>query len=155
MGADLYIKDMDRDGQLRGFEVSKDAVNAGYFRDPYNDWGLFNFLRSNTKARLSWWRFAANKEWFDSKGNMSIKGAREFREIFVGLRDEIAKKDKFGLEVVDFDATHKLPKDKRRLIYKTEKLSAKEIKEYKDWLDLLIRFLDLAIRLKSKIIWSV
>lgn len=37
MGADLYIKSMDRKAQCTGFRTD---LNVGYFRDSYNSWNL-------------------------------------------------------------------------------------------------------------------
>lgn len=137
MGAELYIiEDVGR--------------RKGSFKDPYNDWSLFSFLTSNTTARLSWWRFAANSKWFDKNGNMTLCGAREFRKIFVALKDEIRKKKDFVLEVLDPKATRM----KHTAVYKSERLKAGDVRKYKDRLDQFISFLDLAIKVKSRIFWS-
>ena len=40
MGADLYIKKMDREKQYTDWDP---RVKLGYFRDCYNNYGLFNF----------------------------------------------------------------------------------------------------------------
>jgi hypothetical protein len=57
MGADLYIKNLPREGQYLGFEVSEKAVKAGYFRDCYNPGGLFAFLSANLDESFFWWQF--------------------------------------------------------------------------------------------------
>lgn len=42
MGADLYVVGIDEGAQAAcGFEVSIKAAKVGYFRDPYNEHGLF------------------------------------------------------------------------------------------------------------------
>ena len=150
MGADLYIKNMDREKQYTGFEVSKKAVNQRYFRDCYNSYGLFRFLSCNLNKEFSWWQFRDNKEWFDKNGNsMKIKGTIKFKDIFLEAKEKLKKKKYYCL---------KIPNDKwslKKQVYDTKKLSKKEIKKFLDWLDLLIEFLSLAIEQKSKIIWSV
>ena len=75
MGADLYIKDMERESQICGFEVSVDAVDNGYFRDCYNDSGLF------AQLGLSWWEtmdmeeFKTNENW-----EMNVEQLKEFKK---------------------------------------------------------------------------
>jgi len=136
---------MDRKSQHTGFEVSKRAVDSGYFRDCYNSYGLFNFLRTNLNEEFSWWQFAGNKRWFDKDNNMTVWGTIRFKRIFDSAKIELEALTDYYLDVHDFNTN----KDIRK------KLKKKEIKEYKDWLNLLISFLNLAIERKSKIIWSV
>jgi hypothetical protein len=149
MGADLYITKLDRKSQYLGFEVSKNAVNKGYFRDPYNNFGLFNFLNSNVHVvgvgAFSWWHFADRKDWFNRKGNMTIEGAEEFYNLVSQAQQKIEKKRVFYLNIYD----HKLGKDVKR------ELTKEEVKGFKEHLQLLVDYLQLAIKLKSTIIWSV
>jgi len=150
MGADLYIKNMDREKQYTGFEVSKSAVNKGYFRDCYNSYGLFGFLRNNLNKEFSWWQFKDNKKWFDENGDMEIKGAIEFKDMILEAKEKLKKKKYYCLKIPNYDKW-----SSKKHVYNTKKLTKKETKEYLEWLDLLIEFLALAIKQKSKIIWSV
>lgn len=152
MGADLYIKDLPREQQYRGFEVSKEAVEVGYFRDCYNDGGLFNYLRSNTGKDYSWWTMLNNKSWFDRQKNMTVAGAKKFLTQMLEAKEIIAKRAVCELKVIDFDSPKKVPNE---IPYKTLYLTPKQRKDFDEWLDLLIRFLNLAIARKSKIIYSV
>jgi hypothetical protein len=147
MGADLYITKMDRQAQYTGFEVSKRAQQLGYFRDCYNDYGLFNFIRSNTTHDLSWWQLARNKEWFNKQENMTVKGAKEFLAIIQNAQDQLKNKKTYKLEVTDYE--------NGELIDRIETLKPDEIEYFKEWLQLLIDFLQLAIKKDSTIIWSV
>ena len=168
MGADLYIRDMDKTKQITGFEVSWKAVKSGYFRDCYNDWGLFNFFRSNTGKEYSWWQFQKNKEWFaklkdadgDEEDMMTPKGAELFLKIIDDARHIIEKKKKLIMLIVNFEETELLRKagkikDVAEWVRTEKVLTKKEAKEYKDWMYMLIMFLQLAIELQSPIIWSV
>lgn len=147
MGADLYITKLDRESQYTGFEVSRRAMQLGYFRDCYNDYGLFNFIRSNTTHNLSWWQLARNKNWFNNKGNMTTAGAKEFLGIIQNAQDQLKNKEVYKLEVTDYENGES--------IEKIEELKPDEVERFRDWLQLLIDFLQLAIKKKSTIIWSV
>jgi hypothetical protein len=159
MGADLYIKNLDRESQYLGFEVSDKAVDAGYFRDCYNDSGLFNFLRSNTRLMFSWWQFSDRKSWFtvtkDGDREMNIKGAKEFKKKIDLAKNIILRRKQEGVQLRLQVLNTEYYRDKSKPKYLTKKLSAKEEKEYMDWLNLLLRFLETAIKMRSRIIWSV
>jgi hypothetical protein len=142
MGADLYITKLERQKQYRGFEVSKEAVEVGYFRDCYNDYGLFPFIKNNTKIDPSWWQLSREKKWFNKEGNMIKKGAIEFLEYITNCKLELLRRKKPYI-FKSYDGTE------NRLMTK------KEIEEYSNWLELLITFLNTATKLKSTIIWSV
>ena len=79
MGADLYIKKMDREEQYHGFEVSEHAVSTGYFRDCYNEGGLFYHLK------LSWWGLA---DTYYKNGTMSLKKIPQFKELIIQARKD-------------------------------------------------------------------
>ena len=49
---------MDRKKQCLGFEVSDRAVNLGYFRDCYNEGGLFAVMSKTLNETISWWQMA-------------------------------------------------------------------------------------------------
>lgn len=154
MGADLYVKDLPREPQCTGFEVSKKAVDIGYFRDCYNDSGLFPFINANTTHSLSWWRLRDRKEWFEKKGDeeeMTVKGAKEFLGIIKDAKRQIEGRTSLR------EQTYNSVKSKTLGIeaYDNRKLTKKEITWYKTWLDLLIKFLELAIKENSNILWSV
>jgi hypothetical protein len=68
MGADLYIR--SKNPKIWGFERSEQAVDDGYFRDPYNDWSVL------WKYGLSWWTDITpmlNKE-----GELSVANTKKF-----------------------------------------------------------------------------
>jgi hypothetical protein len=109
---------MPREGQIRGFEVSKDAVKSGYFRDCYNPHGLFWNLG------LSWWTTYDKYKLKESEGVMSTNQIPAFK-------NEVVKAWENAREEVRND------------------------KEYIDWYDLLMKFLDLAMSVKSGVIFSV
>lgn len=138
MGADLYIKDMDREQQYRGFEVSPDAVDSGYFRDCYNEGGLF------AQLGLSWWQLVGNAELglnVNEECEMEPEQLKFFRTIVEDAYKKWAEKCK---------------KQKTITVYKGQtKITPVYIKEYTDWYNLLIAFLDKAIELKSNVIFSV
>ena len=100
MGADLYIKNLPREAQYAGFEVSNDAVKAGYFRDCYNPSGLFWVLRDNLEEKdLSWWRLSDKKDWFtqdkDRGRVMHIDGVKAFRRFVLSVRTKFNKLEKY------------------------------------------------------------
>lgn len=147
MGADLYIKKLPRKAQYRGFEVSDDARKAGYFRDCYNEGGLLAVISANTNNNLSWWRTADRKELFSkARGDMTVKGAKQW----------LSELQPIVAEFVNLPELHYLEynvKTGKRDIVKP--IEQSEVKEYRIWANGLIEFLELAISLKSQIIWSV
>ncbi|MFA6971805.1 MAG: hypothetical protein WC208_10440 [Gallionella sp.] len=157
MGADLYIKDMDRDSQCTGFEVSERAVKVGYFRDCYNDYGLFNFIRSNVpsmKDEFSWWQMSSRykKTWFDKDGDMTVEGAKAFRKLVMRARRIIESKKLYQLLVYDHDAPKTSITD---IKMKAIPLNKKDTEGFLSHLNLLVKFLNLAIEKNSPIEWSV
>ena len=171
MGADLYIEKLEREGQSVGFELSKKAVDVGYFRDCYNSFGLFPFINMNSDLReqFSWWRFSDKKDWFrktEDGSVMTISGAKKFLRLVGKAQKNIIKKKKLFRETVDHKRHASLSKglpidEALTLMMKFEKaklitkLTNKEKTEMLDRLNLLIRFLRLAIKQKSTILWSV
>ena len=75
MGADLYIRDLPKENQYTGFRTS---VNAGYFRDSYNNWNLL------WQYGLDYW--VAFKKYLDEEGLLTPQGAQE-------LLDELKKRE--------------------------------------------------------------
>ena len=149
MGADLYIKNMDREKQSTGFEVSDKARKDGYFRDCYNDGGLFAVMSANTDKELSWWGLARRKELFsdnDEECLMSVDGAKKLRDELEPIIKGFLKKKKMYYASYSLD-NHKNEKGKE--------IDKKNVKEYRDWARGLLEFLDLAISCDSEIIFSV
>ena len=141
MGADLYIKDMNRESQYRGFEVSKEAVEVGYFRDCYNDGGLFSNLG------LSWWELAGKFKLDDNEREMTLAQIPEFRAI---LTEAISNfKPPTGDKLMSCFDKDDLPK--------TEAEATIRYREYfiDCWANLLLRLLEIAEEKKSNIMWSV
>jgi hypothetical protein len=64
MGADLYI------------QSKKISKPEGYFRDPYNDSGLFAVISDTLGITLSWWRLRNRNELFNEKGEMTVEGIK-------------------------------------------------------------------------------
>ena len=141
MGADLYIKNMDRESQYRGFEVSDEAVAVGYFRDSYNNRGLFAVMSSTLNETVSWWKMA-REVGLNENYVLSLVEVKIWKKMILPLLEQFQKTNKLYYKDYD-DAKKKLIKD------------PKEIKEYHDWAGKLIRFIELAIEKKSGIIWSV
>lgn len=157
MGADLYIKNMDREAQYTGFEVSNRAVSVGYFRDCYNDYGLFNFIRSNVPSmadEFSWWQMSSRykKTWFDEDGDMTVEGAKAFRKLVMRARRIIESKKLYQLLVYDPDAPKISIMDMKK---KSIPINKEDTKAFLNHLNLLVKFLNLAIEKNSPIEWSV
>jgi hypothetical protein len=159
MGCDLYIQKLEREKQHLGFEVSKKAVEAEYFRDCYNSEGLFAVLSSNLGITLSWWKLSEDKpHWFTKKGRLNQTGIKELLEII-----KVAKRmlnDR--VKIYSGDNTSLSSNFLSKLIKKSglKSVPSNELKEldkqeYLQWCDLLITFLEKAIELKSNVIWSV
>lgn len=141
MGADLYIKDMDREQQYRGFEVSKEARAAGYFRDAYNGSGLFAVMGATLGVELSWWQTADRPGLFDVNGNMTVDGAIHWRAELAPLVERFCATTELKHRPFDLSESPDVP--------------AEKVPFYHEWARGLIEFLDLAIERKSSIIWSV
>ena len=140
MGADLYIEKMDREKQYRGFEVSDEAVNAGYFRDCYNNGGLFAVMSQTLNETVSWWQMA-KEVGLNKKGVLPLIKVKEWKETIFPLLEEFKKQTILYCD--DYDSQKK------------KKVNTKENKEYYAWADKLMTFINLAIEKKSGIIWSV
>ena len=153
MGCDLYIKDLPREAQYTGFEVSQESVNVGYFRDCYNSSGLFSWLTDNTGMEFSWWQLTEEKkdDWFrdDEEEGMllTVRGAKEFLNL-LNIAESIMVKQhsyfKKNLEIKN-----------GKPFYKEEKQTDEEAMKYYEWFGLLLQFLNTAIKRKSEVIWSV
>ena len=149
MGADLYIKNMEREPQYTGFEVSQRAVDVGYFRDCYNEWGLFSIMSATLNQTISWWQTSDIKSWFrkDKEDGliMTVEGAKKWWAQLEPLLKEFIDSPKiYRNEYVSPG------KSKRLLIRKKE-----DIECMKEHAHLLQRFIKFAIEQKSEIIWSV
>ena len=110
-------------------------------------------MRSNLKGRFSWSMFSDTKEWFSKNGNMTVRGAREFRKILAVAIEELAGRGKHILKVIDHKKCKGLPAGE--FVYKTKRLKRGDSDFYLWRLYELIKFLDKAIKLGSEIIWSM
>ena len=150
MGADLYIKNLPRDKQMCGFAVSDEARANGYFRDCYNDGGLFAVINSNTGNNLSWWQTADRKDLFvedkDDGQCMTVEGTKLWLCELILIVDTFTKQDTL------YYSNYNLEKHCHE---KGKKITKSEVKEYHKWARGLIDFIELAIKLNSPIIWSV
>lgn len=148
MGADLYIKDMDRKKQYTGFEVSDKARKNGYFRDCYNDAGLFSVLSANTGKDLSWWEIDRRDDLFNGEieRNMTVEGAKILRAELEPIIKKFLELDKICCSRYELES-HRYEKGRE--------VDDSEINEYKEWAQGLLDFLDLAISKKSEIIFSI
>jgi len=103
MGADLYIEKLEREKQYTGFKTD---VEAGYYRDSYNDYSILYRLG------LSWWVDIG--EMIDKnigtkhEGKLTPKQCKEFLEIL--------EANKWKLEEIEED--RKFFKEKYRLLKK-------------------------------------
>jgi len=149
MGADLYVKDLDRSNQIRGFEVSEDAVDVDYFRDCYNSYGLFSVMSATLDMTISWWQTADKKEWFrddEEEGQvMTVEGVKQWRAYMKPLLQKFLDSPK-----IYFNEYSDIRNTKQVLVRKKQ-----HIESFKDHAQLLIRFLDFAAGIESEIIWSV
>ena len=132
---------MDRNGQyLFGLKVSDKARAAGYFRDCYNDRGLFAVMSANLDKEFSWWQTVGRKDLsFTEDGELTLKGAKQWRA-------ELAP------DIERFVALDELYEGQAKT---SRKLSPPQTQKYRDWATGLLTFLDLAISKKSSIIFSV
>lgn len=144
MGADLYIKKMNP--EITGLEVSNRAVNNGYFRDPYNSCGMFFLLSKNTGLDFSWWVISRRKELFNKKGDMTIKGAKTLLSEVEQAKSKLDTNNLKDFEYIKMDA-------KGDGIYISSEMVDQEF--FLEHIDLFIQFLNLAIKSKSTIEWSV
>ena len=139
MGADLYIEKMDREKQYRGFEVSDEAVEAGYFRDCYNSSGLFAVMSETLDRKVSWW-LMANQVGLNKKGVLPLANVKVWKAAMQPIIKEFISRP--VLYYKDYEKG------------KTE-IPAKDAQEYRDWARRLERLMELAIEKESGIIWSV
>ncbi len=153
MGADLYIKDLDREEQYTGFEVSERAVDLGYFRDCYNSYGLFAGISATLKKDdISWWLTADREELFredEEEGLvMTVEGVKQFYDEMKKLVDKYLKRKTLYIQDYVYD---------RKGGYSTEyrKCNKKDTENFKEHARLFLRFLELAIKKNSEIVWSV
>lgn len=147
MGADLYIKGLSQ--RHYGFEVSKNAVSNGYFRDCYNGYGLFSRLSHNQDKNFSWWQTADRKELFYKNGNMKVSGAKILLAEIIEAKNKLDLNNLVESDCIGFDAKTGAS------IYTHSPMPEENKKDFLDHLDLFIEFLETAIKLKKAIEWSV
>ncbi len=141
MGADLYIKNMERQKQYLGFEVSDKAINLGYFRDCYNNGGLFAVMSQTLNKTISWWKMS-DEIGLNKNGVLPFTKVKKWKETMFPLLEEFKKHTDLYYKDYKTDSNKKIE-------------DQKQIKEYHNWADKLMKFIDLAIEKKSGIIWSV
>jgi len=145
MGADLYIKKLERDKQYTGFRTS---VDLGYFRDAYNNSDLL------WQYDLSWWDDIMHR--FTTDGDMSVEQAKtllaelEKREpVFKkNMDDLLASKNRVWDYETDYKTKEVTLKPDPNL---TPKKRMKWVKEYQDYSKVFKAFLKRAIDLDSPI----
>lgn len=148
MGADLTINKLyaKNSGTTGGFEVSDEAVEKGYFRDCYNEGGLFAVLSVNLGKTYSWWQMNGRKGWFN-KGDMTKKGIKAW------LAEMTEARDKFlAIEKPVWPGGYDIEK---RAFTKGKEMTLKDRGEYQAWIKRLVRFIEIAIETKDTIHWSV
>jgi len=127
---------MDREKQHRGFEVSENAVNVGYFRDCYNSGGLFAVMNQLLGCKLSWWQTVERDDLFetdtDGEQYMSVEGAKKWLAEIEPLLIQFQQLPAFRKENDPVDSAR-----------------------YRKWAGLLLQFLRLAIEKESPILFSV
>ena len=148
MGADLYINSLPDETRRGGFEVSKEAVKSGYFRDCYNGWGLFAIMSATLDETISWWQIFYKKKWFSTKNNstMTSKGCKKFWEWMEPKIEKFLKKRKFYR--YDYEKWGGDP-------IKKEITEPDDIAAIKEHAKLFREFYKYAIELKSTVDWFV
>ena len=122
------------------------AHSAGYFQDTFADYGLLNFIRSNTSFKdLAWTSLRAREDWFDASGNQNCVGVREFIGILEDAWGELRGRTRFYLR------TH----DPKREVRFPNPLRLGEIDNYKQWLGELHGFLHTSLDTGYSVYWSV
>ena len=79
---------------------------------------------------------------------MTLEGAKKFLSLMQDAREQIYSRDKFQLLCNRFS-------EKGCIDEMIIPLNCFDVLEYKEWLECLIAFLELAIKKKSTIRWSV
>lgn len=140
MSADLIIPKLDPEINS---VLSWEGVLKGYFIDVYNHTGIFAVLSTNLNKEYSWVETYHRSELFQKSGEplMHISGIKKFlKEI------STAKNQFFSLEgpvIEDWRTDIK------------QKMTDDEFETYKEYLNMLILFLDIAIRINSEIYFDV
>jgi len=172
MGADLYIKNLDRDNQITGFRTN---IDSGYFRDCYNSHGLLSLIHSNSKTRLSWNYILKKEEWLinnsDDGLELNLKGSIELKDMLTEIREELSNKPfiirdggEMGMimsDIIKF-ILNEISEENGEDIKIVEgappegftTLTDDGIKDFFQHLDKFISFLQLAIQLESNVILS-
>jgi hypothetical protein len=73
MGADLYRRKNAPTNEEHLWERSQEAVDDGYFRDPYNDGSVL------WQYGLSWWRDITKLQ--DEEGVISVENTKKFLQM--------------------------------------------------------------------------
>ncbi len=140
MSADLIITKLDP--ETNGV-LSWKNVLKGYFIDVYNHTGIFAVLSTNLNKEYSWVETYHRSELFQKSEEplMHITGIKKFLQEM-----ETAKNLFFSLKnpvIVDWRTDVK------------QKMTDDEFETYQEYLNMLIFFLDIAIRINSEIYFDV
>ncbi len=140
MSADLIITKLNP--EINNV-LSWENVIKGYFIDVYNYTGIFAVLSANLNKEYSWVETYHRSELFQKSVQplMHITGIKKFLQEI-----ETAKNQFFSLKepVIEDWRT-----DVKQII------TDDEFETYKEYLNMLILFLDIAIRIKSEIYFDV
>ena len=118
-------------------------VLKGYFIDVYNHTGIFAVLSTNLNKEYSWVATYHRSELFQKSGEplMHIPGIKKFLQEM-----ETAKNQFFSLKdpvIEDWRTDVK------------QKMTDDEFETYKEYLNMLILFLDIAIQINSEIYFDI
>ncbi len=141
MSADLIITKLNP--EINGI-LSWENVLKGYFIDVYNHTGVFAVLSTNLNKEYSWVATYHRKELFpiqSEKPLIHIPGIKKF------LQEMKKAKNQF------FSLKDPVIEDWRTDV--KQKMTDDEFETYKEYLNMLILFLDIARRINSKIYFDI
>ena len=148
-----------------------DKAKIGCFRDPYNTYGLFNFLRCNLADEWEWVKLRQQSEWFDKSGLMTINGAMQFLTLLSEAKTDLDRKGEYTLKEDDTTEIAGIMRDvmadnpglsfveggsgdlPQGVKYMT--LTRREARQFFERLGALIYFVKESIRQKVRIVWDV
>ena len=140
MSADLIITNLNPEINS---VLSWENVLKGYFIDVYNHTGIFAVLSMNLNKEYSWVETYHRSELFQKSGEpvMHLPGINKFlqemkkaKNQFFSLKDPVIEDWRTDVE---------------------QKMTDDEFETYKEYLNMLILFLDIAIRINSEIYFDV
>ena len=164
MGASLTIEGM---GKFAGgpIKLSESHVRLGYFRDTYNEYGLFSVMTNTLGKTFSWWITNDREDLFENDMKMTPKGCKKYREDLFeddmkmtpeGCKkywNEMKPNIRLFLRAKKYYRYNDHPIDGEKDKYLIRR--PKEIEEIKDHALLFDRFFTYACQLGKPIYWSV